>query len=556
MDYLSLKAAATEAKTRFSGRKVRETKQLSPREAVFRLEREKSLLLSIDPVRPGLFILDADFPSTTVQSPFGDLLGAKIRGAVITTISMPEPGERVVFFTFEPGWPAKSGKPVSLVLEVMGRHSNLAALNDAGRILQPMKAVTAEKSPGRPFLAGEAWTPPPPRPGFPPEEVHPQGLPHPGDPEAVDGLLGAVRGLSPYTAHQALLMASNGTREGIAEAIASMLESSHGDHGWLHHVGGRTHLCPFEPSITPGSGETTRFFKPFSAASAEWRKTGPGDSSTRPDETGRLAAELDRMEERLTSILAQLDRERERCSSHEGMRIMGETLLINLSTISPGAGSVSLPNPYMPGETLSLELDPSLSALQNADRLFNEARRLKRGLEGIPSRVAQIEKDLSNIRNARRSLMEKSDRETASGLLKELAPAPPKETGTPFRAYRGPGRKYTFEGFTILVGRNGADNEKVTFQAAGPNDLWLHARDYAGSHVVILSGKGNVPENVLYYAAALAAENSGARNESSPEIMVTERKWVRKIKGGKPGKVTVQRFRTVRPRKQDSDSVG
>ena len=115
-------------------------------------------------------------------------------------------------------------------------------------------------------------------------------------------------------------------------------------------------------------------------------------------------------------------------------------------------------------------------------------------------------------------------------------------------AYRGPGRRHTVDGFTILVGKSSTDNEKVTFRAAGPNDLWLHARDYAGSHVVIITEKRQVPDRVLYAAAALAARGSRGKNDTAPEVMVTERKWVRKLKGGKPGQVTVERFRTIRPR--------
>jgi predicted ribosome quality control (RQC) complex YloA/Tae2 family protein len=70
--------------------------------------------------------------------------------------------------------------------------------------------------------------------------------------------------------------------------------------------------------------------------------------------------------------------------------------------------------------------------------------------------------------------------------------------------------------------------------------------------VVIITGKKQVPDKVLYAAAALAAEGSGAKNDTAPEIMVTERKWVRKLKGGKPGQVTVERFRSIRPRNQES----
>jgi len=178
MDYFSLKAAAAEAKTRFSRRKVRETSQVSSREAVLIMENEGTLHFSIDPSRPGLFIFDENLHDGSVSSPFADLLDARIRGAILTSVSMPTPGDRIVFLTFKRGWPAKSGEPVSLVLEVMGRHSNLAALHGE-RILQPMKAVPREKSPRRPFLSGEIWKPPPLRPGLPPEEVRLENLPAP-----------------------------------------------------------------------------------------------------------------------------------------------------------------------------------------------------------------------------------------------------------------------------------------------------------------------------------------------------------------------------------------
>jgi predicted ribosome quality control (RQC) complex YloA/Tae2 family protein len=548
MDYFSLKAATAEVKDRFRRRKILETKQISSREAVLKLGKEEDLLLSIDPERPGLFILTGGFPARSISSPFSDLLAARISGSIMTEASIPDPGERVVLLSFEAGWPAKPGQPVSVVLEVMGRHSNLAVLED-GKILQPIKAVPVEKSPVRPFLSGGIWKPPPPRPGIPPEEVGPYDLPGIDDAEGTPSLLGAVRGLSPHTAGQVLMRVSRGNSGTVHEAVSAMLDSADGSRGWLHCIGGKTHLCPFEPVIREDKGETIRFFTPFSAASARWREEGTRSPVPREDDMGRISADLERMEDRLTSSLAGIDRERERCSSHEEVRTMAEALLINASGIPPGAASVSLPNPYEPDKDLSIDLDPSRTPLKNAERLFEEARRLKRGLAGIPSRVQQVQRDLSAVVLAREALRKENDPGPAMRLLESGKKPLSRKAGSMFHAYRGPGRKHIFEGYTILVGRNGADNERVTFQAAGPHDMWLHARDYAGSHVVILSGKGKVPEKVILHAAALAAEASGARNDSSPEIMVTERKWVRKLKGGKPGKVTVQKYRSVTPRR-------
>jgi hypothetical protein len=195
-----------------------------------------------------------------------------------------------------------------------------------------------------------------------------------------------------------------------------------------------------------------------------------------------------------------------------------------------------------------------MSAIENADLMFAEAHRLRRGIGETSARRKIIEEELSTVGRSIEALLERGDPASARALLgREAGQGPGKGPGK-FRSYKGPGKRFTAGDFTILVGRSAIDNERVTFSAAGPHDLWLHARDYPGSHVVILTGKRKVPDNVLYRAAELAANASGARDEDAPEIMVTQRKWVKKPKGSKPGKVTVERFRTIRPRMQEPES--
>jgi predicted ribosome quality control (RQC) complex YloA/Tae2 family protein len=96
----------------------------------------------------------------------------------------------------------------------------------------------------------------------------------------------------------------------------------------------------------------------------------------------------------------------------------------------------------------------------------------------------------------------------------------------------------TESGAVIWVGRNARQNDMVTFDRGGPGDLWLHARGVPGAHVIIKAGAGEVPDAVIRRAAEIAAYYSAARGEARALVDVTRRKYVRKIKGGKPGMVT------------------
>jgi predicted ribosome quality control (RQC) complex YloA/Tae2 family protein len=555
MDYLSLKAAVSEAAKKLSGSKISDAWQAGPNDIVLVKRGGPGLLLSIDAVHPGLFLLPPKELPAKLPSPFTDLLRARIKGTTVGSIHMKEPGERIVILSFAAAWPAREDTPLEMVLEVMGRRSNLMILEQA-RILQPLRAVPKEKSPVRPVVAGEPYRPPPARSGNPVENASVETLPALTASETVRELTGSVLGLSPYTALQsiqmALLRSSDGNteekRETLAIVLSEMTASCTGVSGFLLRSGGKVHLSPFEP-LPSGAHDTVERFSSFSEAAAAWRISDPADTESHQDEPAYLQKLLSSRLDRINSSLEHVDAEEERCRGHDELRVMAEALLINAGQIAPGSGSVLLPDPYDTGLELTIPLDRNKSPQVNANDMFASARRMKRGLEEILSRRSKLELELKEVRQVMESLEDRGDTGPARELLEMSAAQVMKRGKASQEAYRGPGRRHSVDGFTILVGKSSTDNEKVTFKAAGPNDLWLHARDYPGSHVVIITEKKHVPDTVLYAAASLAAKGSGAKNDTAPEIMVTERKWVRKLKGGKPGKVTVERFKTIRPRK-------
>lgn len=557
MDYLSLKAAVSEAEKTLSGSKATDAWQAGPREVVLVFRRGPGLVLSVDPVRPGLFLMDPKDLPERIPSPFTDLLRVRVRGTTAGSIYLPQPGERVVFLDFAAVWPAKKGAPLQIVLEVMGRRSNLMLL-EAERILQPLKPVSKDKSRTRPVVAGDLYRYPPALTGVPVENVTFDSVPALRSREDTKALLEGIRGLSPYTASQALKWAFQGTRrdssddlndgQAVVRAIREMTAQCTGEKGYLLHIGRKIHLSPFEPLPADASEKVDRF-SPFSAASGKWRDVMESVPAEPGDGTSRLERGLQERLKRLDAAMDHVDAEEGRCRAHEEMRVMAEALLINANTIKPGSDSVTLPDPYDAALKITVPLDPVKNPQENANDLFNNARRLRRGLEEVGKRRLGLEGEMVEIRQALEALADRNDQEPARRLLGPASRESRQKGRGTRTAYGGPGRRLIVEGFIILVGKSSTDNEKVTFQAAGPNDLWLHARDYPGSHVVILTEKRQVPDKVLFEAAALAAAGSGARNDTAPEIMVTERKWVRKLKGGKPGQVMVERFRTVRPRR-------
>jgi predicted ribosome quality control (RQC) complex YloA/Tae2 family protein len=106
-------------------------------------------------------------------------------------------------------------------------------------------------------------------------------------------------------------------------------------------------------------------------------------------------------------------------------------------------------------------------------------------------------------------------------------------------------------GFEVIIGRNALQNERVTWQMARPEDLWLHAQGVPGSHVVIRTAGRDVPDETIEQAAAWALWHSRARENAKAPVIVTRRRHLRKIKGGHPGQVRVLQYRslTVRPQK-------
>jgi predicted ribosome quality control (RQC) complex YloA/Tae2 family protein len=274
----------------------------------------------------------------------------------------------------------------------------------------------------------------------------------------------------------------------------------------------------------------------------------------RADERHTRAPDLAALRKRLATLLrrceeetAKLARTRTSADESDALRAAGESIYAYLAQIPERAASFTTP------EGLRIELDPSLTAKENAAAYF---RRLKKARTGMP-RVAERLAVLASNRERWEQLLWELDRAEA-GSTSELA-ATCDEVATALgtrstarrtkqdQKVKTPRSVDLGDGAVAFVGRSPKDNERVTFVIAGPDDLWFHARGIPGAHVVIKAGDGRAlpTQAQILAAASLAAGQSRAADATKVEVDFTRRKHVRKQGGGRTGLVWYTDFQTV-----------
>ncbi|NLI47290.1 MAG: DUF814 domain-containing protein [Acidobacteria bacterium] len=280
----------------------------------------------------------------------------------------------------------------------------------------------------------------------------------------------------------------------------------------------------------------------FDYAEAHRRFVARRDAAARA-----LVAKLRKSEDRV----AALERELARTDDAETGRRYGELILAHLHRLGAAyrGVSVEVPDVYQPeGPAVRVPLDPEKTLRENADSYFRRWRKARQARENLPEH-------LRAERERRAALAQQAAAVRAAVCDSELsaAPAQPSSPTARQRPAKGGGaagarfrRFRTRSGLDVRVGRSAAENDRLTFGASRPDDVWLHAADYAGSHVVLAWGqKTDPPLADLREAAAVAAWYSGARREPAADIRWTRCKYVQKVKGT-AGLVRLMKFKTLR----------
>ena len=229
----------------------------------------------------------------------------------------------------------------------------------------------------------------------------------------------------------------------------------------------------------------------------------------------------------------------------------GDLLLANIGTAERLGNKVRLTDYYAEGApTIEIDVDENRSLQDEAAQRFRQYTKAKRATEEIAGRLKQIELKAAELDKRLQQLDAVVSSRDEAGLesFDKPSPAPRVSTKKSSRPEKIPGaRRYlSTDGYEILVGRASRDNDNLTFRVAQPNDLWMHAGDYPGSHVIVRNPtRKEIPQRTIIEAAQLAGRFSQASEDTKVVVHYTERKFLSKPKGAAPGLVRMSRFRSI-----------
>ncbi|MCU1267171.1 MAG: hypothetical protein JWM21_3489 [Acidobacteria bacterium] len=233
---------------------------------------------------------------------------------------------------------------------------------------------------------------------------------------------------------------------------------------------------------------------------------------------------------------------------------IGDLLLANIAQARRSGNRVQLQDFYAADVPMvEIEIDEKTTLQAEAAKYFARYSKARRAAEQIGKRLEEIDAKLAVLERQQTALAQviaDRDDDALTRFVDELKPE--KKRPDALKSKRGPDRipgmrRYSSsDGYEVLVGRASKDNDQLTFRIGRPQDLWLHAADYPGSHVIVRNPtRKDVPHRTIIEAAQLAARFSQANNDAKVNVNYTQQKYVSRIKGAAPGLVRLASFRTL-----------
>ncbi|HKG78164.1 MAG TPA: NFACT RNA binding domain-containing protein [Pyrinomonadaceae bacterium] len=276
------------------------------------------------------------------------------------------------------------------------------------------------------------------------------------------------------------------------------------------------------------------------------------------DAVKRFDSQAKGIRSRLTKSIRQqrtlkehLQQDLARHGDSEEHKRTGDLLLANIATAVRSGNRVRLTDYYADGApTIEIEVDENQSLQDEAAVRFRQYTKAKRAAEEIAARLQQIDRETADLEHRLQQLDQiiQARDEAALESFEKPAPAPkvPAKKSSKPEKIAGVRRYLSTDGYEILVGRAARDNDNLTFRVAQPNDLWMHAGDYPGSHVVVRNPtRKEIPQRTVIEAAQLAGRFSQASEDAKVVVHYTERKFLSKPKRAAPGLVRMSRFRSI-----------
>ncbi|ALS21546.1 MULTISPECIES: Rqc2 family fibronectin-binding protein [Paenibacillus] len=534
--------------------------------------RTVKLLLSANPTYPRVHLTEQSFMNPLEAPMFCMLLRKHCEGGIIEAIEQPGL-ERILHFRIRQRDELGDLSVKTLIVEIMGRHSNIILMDPAtGVILDGIHHVTPAISSYRVVMPGSSYIAPPEQhktlpfdlnkdrfialmaesaEGVPPEEAASRRF-------WEQTLVQRLSGFSPLGARELVYRA-------LGDGPAVMSPADMAEKLWepLRLLTDQVRSGVLDPviveqeqtgktffsvtALTHIPGEVRRYETVSACLEAYY-----GDKAER-DAVKQKASDLLRLlsNERSKNVkkLEKLEETLKEAREADKFRILGELLTASMHLVTKGERQIEVINYYDEEQRpITIELDPLLTASENAQRYFKKYTKSKNSLIAVEEQMAQAHEEIGYLDNLIQQL-------SSAGLadIEEIREELEEQGYLRSRGKKGRKKKpnqkpllscYTSsEGVPIYVGKNNTQNEYLTNRLAHSGDTWLHTKDIPGSHVVIRSSEYG--EATLHEAARLAAYYSQARESSQVPVDYTLIRHVRKPNGAKPGFVIYEHQKTL-----------
>ena len=562
LDAICLSAVVQEIRPQLLNCRIEKIQQPSRDQIVLLLRGSRRLLLNAGANQPRIH-LTAQLRDNPAQPPMFCMLLRKYIGNGRIVEVEQTPLERVVTLTIDAMDELGEMSRYRLVLECMGRHSNLILVSPDGHIIDCMRHVDFEMSQQRQVLPGLYYHLPPMQEKHSPlsvEYAEFRSLLAAGSPEnQLDRwLLDTFTAISPLMARELAFCACGSIDARICEEDGKLWPVF---ERWQQAVQagemtpqmllreGKLADFTYIPVLQYGLNACCDRQESFSAMLDAFY--AGREQAERVRQKGQdLLKTVTNARDRIRRKIALQEQEYERTQDRDKLRICGELITANFYRLERGASSVTVENYYEEDyPQLTIQLDVRLSPQENAARYFKQYNKAKTAEKILIGQLQQGREELVYLESVLQQLQQAEAEQDFNDIRAELTDGGylrgrgKKQPG--FQRASKPREFRSTTGLRILVGRSNKQNDQLTTKMAGPRDIWLHTQKIHGSHVILCTDGAAADEQSLLEAAALAAYYSQARESSKVPVDYTPVRYVKKPSGTKPGMVIYTTYQTV-----------
>jgi len=567
-DGIVTQAVVCELENKITGGKIDKIYQPEKDEIIINirtLHDTYKLLLSASSSNPRMHLTFQKRENPIVAPLFCMILRKHLQGGKILSIRQIA-SDRVVEFRIESYTELGDLTEKRLIIEIMGRHSNILLVSDKNIVTDSIKHIDFTVSSVRQILPGLIYEYPPSQDKIPPKDISAFSVKeiftnsHP-DTLCEKALLSQITGLSPLLAREICFRATKRINAMISESNTEAITES------AERFFNNIRLNNFNPTII--YDESKRHPQAFSCTFLTQYAPLPSYSSDSMSEIIDKFYETRSQNERINQkcagiskiLMNNADRCRKKIQLHKSnlekaknrdrYKMFGDLITANIYKLNYGDKTAVVTNYYSENqEEVEIPLKPDLSPSANAQhyyKLFNKAKATEKHalseLEKSENELYYLESVLESLSLAKNSadIDEIKEELSEQGYIRTI-----KQKNKKKQEKARPLEFITSDGYTVFVGRNNKENDYLTLKTSYSTDIWLHTKIIPGSHTVIKTG-GNpeASDTAIYEAAILAAYHSKAKTSSQVPVDYTNIKNIKKPNGAKPGLVIYDNYNTV-----------